>query len=86
MDSKIAKQIDARKTLIRVKSKICNCCGFFIQEEELEMCTHGILDVSNMGSPTIVFFKTFPNLALLLALMLTLYSIFALATNLTTAS
>jgi hypothetical protein len=44
-----------------------------------------MLEINNVGSSAIVFFKTFKNIAILLTVMVLIYSIFAFTTNVTTA-
>lgn len=44
------------------------------------MCT-SFDDISNMGASTYLYFVTFKNLSILLAVMTAVYSAFALATN-----
>jgi hypothetical protein len=60
---------------------VCNCCGFKRHEESIKMCT-SFDDISNMGTSTYLFFVTFKHLAVLLAILTAVYSVFALVTNL----
>lgn len=66
--------------------KICNCCGFFVQKSELSNCEKGILDVNGLGASTVVFFQTFVNIGILLAIMIVVYSVFSFATNISVAN
>ena len=62
------------------KKEFCPCCGFLKQQDHIKVCTP--LDgIKNMGLSTYLFFATFKNLAILLTIMVVLYSIFALLTN-----
>ena len=70
---------------MRAQNQVCKCCGFFVQTEELSACEDPFGDINNIGTPTVVFFKTLINLALLLAVMTILYSAFSFATNITEA-
>lgn len=65
--------------------KICNCCGFFVQKNELSNCEKGIMDVNGLGASTVVFFQTFINIAILFSIMIVVYSVFSFATNISIA-
>jgi hypothetical protein len=65
--------------------KICNCCGFFVQKNELSNCEEGIMDVNGLGASTVVFFQTFKNIAVLLLIMVVVYSVFSFATDISVA-
>jgi hypothetical protein len=67
------------------RAKLCGCCGFKRHEDNIKMCT-SFDDISNMGTSTYLFFATFKNLSLLLAIMTVFFSAFALVTNVIAAS
>lgn len=52
-----------------------------LQERELEVCNHNIKDINSLGISTYVYFRTIVNVAILLALMLLIYSLYSIATN-----
>lgn len=60
--------------------KMCGCCGFRRHTDNIKMCT-GFDDISNMGTSTYLFFATFKNLSILLAIMTLVYSLYSIATN-----
>ncbi len=60
--------------------KLCHCCGFRRHEDNIKLCT-SFDDISNMGTSTYLYFVTFKNLSILLAIITAVYSIYALVTN-----
>ena len=77
-----------RESVIRAENKVggglCRCASAAGSScrEELSPCEHAFGDVNNIGTPTVVVFRTIINISLLLGVMLLVYSIFALVTNL----
>ena len=62
------------------KTVYCSCCGFMKQEDPIKLCT-SLKDINNVGISTYLYFQTLKNLGILLVLMLLIYCIYALATN-----
>ena len=50
------------------------------QEDPIKLCTR-LKDINNVGISTYLYFQTLKNLSILLILMLFIYCIYALATN-----
>jgi hypothetical protein len=62
-------------------NKICSCCGFILQERELEVCNQSIKEINSLGISTYVYFRTIVNVAILLGIMFIVYSLYSIATN-----
>lgn len=60
--------------------KICSCCGFFMQENTVPICTD-IGDVGHMGISTFLYFETLKNIVGLLTIMFVILSIYAIISN-----
>lgn len=61
-------------------TKLCPCCGFIKQQDEIKLCT-SFDDIKNMGVSTYLYFSTFKNLSILLVIMLIVYAIYGIITN-----
>lgn len=59
---------------------MCPCCGFVKQTDSIVLCTD-LEKINNFGESTYLYFKALKNLTILLLIMLIVYAIFSLATN-----
>lgn len=59
---------------------LCPCCGFVEQSESLTLCAR-VSSINNIGISTYLYFFTLRVLIYLLLLMLLVFSIYAIASN-----
>lgn len=60
--------------------KVCPCCGFVRQVENIKICT-SFDDIKNIGTSTQLYFSTYKYLSILLGIMAVVYAIYSIATN-----
>lgn len=63
----------------------CQCCGFYVQPNDIGVCSAGPENIKNLGIANRLFFQTFKYLAILLGVMVVVYSAFAFGTNVAVA-